>query len=146
MGVFRVFLFQGFLYGHPGSLWYLASCANPYFCSHGVCGQFVFYFAPPSLMPASFAVGPCYLSLLFEGGCDLLLAPCGWVRRIKLSVVERVGISSAFSLSFRPCQFMTVGCVVAGSLQYVVVCCSVLWCVAICCSLFQCAVVCCNAL
>jgi len=45
-----------------------------------------------------------------RGGWFLLLAPCGWVRRIQLSVVERVGISSAFSLSLSPGQFMTVGC------------------------------------
>ena len=32
-----------------------------------------------------------------------------------MSVVERVGISSAFSLSFRPGQLMTVGCGVAVS-------------------------------
>ena len=45
----------------------------------------------------------------------MLLAPCGWVRRIQLSVVERVRISSAFSLSFRPGQLMTIGCGVAVS-------------------------------
>jgi len=50
-----------------------------------------------------------------KGGWVLLLAPCAWVRRIQLSVVERVGISSAFSLSLRPGQFMTVGCGVAVS-------------------------------
>jgi len=50
-----------------------------------------------------------------KGGWDLLLAPCGWVRRIQLSVVERVGISSTFSLSFRPGQLMTIGCGVAVS-------------------------------
>jgi len=32
------------------------------------------------------------------------------VRRIQLSVVERVGISSAFSLSFGPGQLMTISC------------------------------------
>ena len=50
-----------------------------------------------------------------KGGWVLLLAPCGWVRGIQLSVVETVGISSAFSLSLRPVQFMTVGCGVAIS-------------------------------
>jgi len=50
-----------------------------------------------------------------RGGWVLLLAPCGWVRRIQFSVVERVGISSAFSLSLSPGQFMTVGCGVAIS-------------------------------
>ena len=44
-----------------------------------------------------------------KGGWDLLLAPCGWVRRIQLSDMERVGISFAFSLSFRPGQLMTIG-------------------------------------
>ena len=50
-----------------------------------------------------------------RGGWVLLLAPCGLVRRIQLFVVERVGIGSAFSLSLRPGQFMTVGCGVAIS-------------------------------
>jgi len=50
-----------------------------------------------------------------QGGWDLLLAPCGWVRRIQLSVVERVGIGSFFSLSFRPGHLMTVGRGVAVS-------------------------------
>jgi len=50
-----------------------------------------------------------------KGGWILLLALCGWVRRIQLSVVERVGISSAFFLFLSPCQFMTVGCGVAVS-------------------------------
>jgi len=61
---------------------------------------------------------PLALAILCDspkGGWDLLLAPCGWVRRIQLSVVEMVGMSSAFSLSFRPGQFMTVGCGVAVS-------------------------------
>jgi len=61
---------------------------------------------------------PSALAILCDspkGGWDLLLAPCGWVRRIQLSVVERVGISSAFSLSFRPGQLMTIGCGVAVS-------------------------------
>jgi len=56
---------------------------------------------------------PSALAILCDsprGGCDLLLAPCGWVRRIQLSVVERVGISSVFSFSFRPGQLMTIGC------------------------------------
>ena len=61
---------------------------------------------------------PSALAILCDsrkGGWDLLLAPCGWVRRIQLSVVERVGMSSAVSLSFRPAQLMTVGCGVAVS-------------------------------
>jgi len=61
---------------------------------------------------------PSALAILCDsskGGWDLLLAPCGWVRRIQLSVVERVGISSAFSLSVRPGQLLTVGCGVAVS-------------------------------
>ena len=56
---------------------------------------------------------PSALAILCDsprGGCDLLLAPCGWVRRIQLSVVERVGICYVFSLSFRPGQLMTIGC------------------------------------
>ena len=56
---------------------------------------------------------PSALAILCDspkGGWDLLLAPCGWVRRIKLPVVERVGISSAFSLSFGPGQLMTISC------------------------------------
>ena len=40
----------------------------------------------------------------------MFLAPSGWVRRIQLSVVERVGISSVFSLSVKPGQLMTIGC------------------------------------
>ena len=40
----------------------------------------------------------------------MFLAPSGWVRRIQLSVVERVRISSVFSLSVRPGQLMTIGC------------------------------------
>ena len=43
-----------------------------------------------------------------KGGWDLFLVPSGWVRRIQLSVMERVGISSAFSLSFSPGQFMII--------------------------------------
>jgi len=50
-----------------------------------------------------------------KGGWVLLLAPCGWVRRIQLSVVERGEINSAFSLSLMPVQFVTVGCEVAVS-------------------------------
>jgi len=45
-----------------------------------------------------------------KGGWDLFLVLSGWVRRIQLSVMERVGISSAFSLSFRPGQLMIIGC------------------------------------
>jgi len=55
---------------------------------------------------------PLALAILCDypkGGWDLLHAPYGWVRRIQLSVVERVGISSAFSLSFRPGQLTTIG-------------------------------------
>ena len=61
---------------------------------------------------------PSVLAILCDsprGGWDMLLAPCGWVRRIQLSVVERVGISSAFSLSFRSGQLMTIGCGIAVS-------------------------------
>jgi len=61
---------------------------------------------------------PLALAILCDspkGGWDLLLAPSGWVRRIQLSVMERVGISSTFSLSFRPGQLMTIGCGVAIS-------------------------------
>jgi len=50
-----------------------------------------------------------------RGGLVLLLAPCGWVRRIQLFVFERVGISSACSLSLRPGLIMTVCCGVAVS-------------------------------
>ena len=56
---------------------------------------------------------PSALAILWDslrGGWDLFLAPSGWVRRIQLSVVERVGISSVFSSSIRPGQFMTIGC------------------------------------
>ena len=45
-----------------------------------------------------------------NGGLDLFLVPSGWVRRIQFSVVQRVGISSAFSFSFSPGQLMTIGC------------------------------------
>jgi len=61
---------------------------------------------------------PSALAILCNSprGCwDLLLTPCGWVRSIQLSVVERVGISSAFSLSLKVGQSMTVGCGVAVS-------------------------------
>ena len=50
-----------------------------------------------------------------KGGCVLLLAPSGWVRRIQLSVAVRVGIRSNFSFSSRPDQLMTVCCGVAIS-------------------------------
>jgi len=50
-----------------------------------------------------------------KGGWFLLLVPSGWVRRIQLSVAERVRVSSNFSLSSRPDQLMTVGCGVAIS-------------------------------
>jgi len=53
---------------------------------------------------------PAILCDSARGGWDLFLAPSGWVRRIQLSVEERVGISSVFSLSFRPGQLMTIGC------------------------------------
>ena len=56
---------------------------------------------------------PSALAILCDsarGGWDLFLVPSGWVRRIQLSVEERVGISSVFSLWFRPGQLMTVGC------------------------------------
>jgi len=49
-----------------------------------------------------------------KGGWVLLLTPCGWVRSIQLSVVERVGISSNFSLSLRPGQFITVGVAISS--------------------------------
>ena len=42
---------------------------------------------------------PSALAILcdsLKGGWDLFLVPSWWVRRILLSVVERVGISSAF--------------------------------------------------
>jgi len=61
---------------------------------------------------------PLALAILCDspkGGWDLFLVPSGWVRRIQSSVVERVGISSAFSLSFRPDQLMTIGCGVSVS-------------------------------
>jgi len=44
-----------------------------------------------------------------EGGWVSLLTPSGWVRRNPLSVVERVGIRSNFSLSSRPDQLITIG-------------------------------------
>jgi len=49
-----------------------------------------------------------------KGGWVLLLAPCRWVRRIQLSVVETVGISSDFSLSLRPGQLITVGVAISS--------------------------------
>jgi len=45
-----------------------------------------------------------------KGGWDLFPVPSGWVRRIQLSVIRRVGISSDFSFSFSPGQLMTVCC------------------------------------
>ena len=66
-------------------------------------------------MPTAFAVGPGYHLRLAEGGMGFILALSGCVRRIQLSVVERVGISSDFFLSLRPGQFITVGCGVAMS-------------------------------
>ena len=53
-------------------------------------------------------------------GWDLFLAPSGWVRRIQLSVVERVEISSVLSLSVRPGQLMTIGCGLAISSPQIV--------------------------
>jgi len=79
-GVFRAFLFQGFLYGRLGSLLYVAFSADPYFCRHGVYGQFIFSFPPPSLMPAAFAVGPGYRDhlRLSEGGLGFVARPL-WI-------------------------------------------------------------------
>ena len=57
-----------------------------------------------------------------NGGWDLFLVPSGWVRRIQFSVVERVGISSAFSLSFSPGQLMTIGCGVTVSSPQILSC------------------------
>ena len=64
-------------------------------------------------MPATFPLGPGYQSNAVRGGWDLFLAPSGWVRRIQLFVVERVEDSSVFSMSVRPGQLMTIGCVLA---------------------------------
>jgi len=41
-------------------------------------------------------------------GRVLSLSPSIWMRRIQLSVVERVGISFCFSSPFRPAQFSTI--------------------------------------
>ena len=41
-------------------------------------------------------------------GRGLSLSPSIWMRRIQLSVVERVGISFCFSSPFRPAQFSTI--------------------------------------
>ena len=60
---------------------------------------------------------PLALAILCDspkGGWDLLLAPCRWVRRIQLSVMERVGISSTFSCH-SGLKLMTIGCGVAVS-------------------------------
>ena len=59
-GIFFVSLFKGFLYGHPGRLWYLSFCADPHFCGRGVFGQFVFALTPPPLVPAAFPLGSGY--------------------------------------------------------------------------------------
>jgi len=51
----------------------------------------------------------------FKGGWDLSPVPSGWVSRIQLSVMRRVGISSDFSCSFSPGQLMIIGCGVSVS-------------------------------
>ena len=66
-------------------------------------------------MPAALLSALATICDSLKGGWVLLLAPCGWVRRIQLSVVERGEINSAFSLSLMPVQFVTVGCGVAVS-------------------------------
>jgi len=55
-----------------------------------------------------------------NGGWVLLLTPSVRVRRIHLSVAERVGIRSNFSLSTRPDQLTTVGCGVAISSSQII--------------------------
>jgi len=57
-----------------------------------------------------------------NGGWDLFLVPSGWVRRIQFSVVERVGISSAFSFLFSPGQLMTIDCGVTVSSPQILSC------------------------
>jgi len=57
-----------------------------------------------------------------DRGWDLFLVPSGWVRRIQFSVVERVGISSAFYFSFSPDQLMTIGCGVTFSSPQILSC------------------------
>jgi len=54
-----------------------------------------------------------------KGGWDLFPVPSGWVRRIQLSVMRRVGISSDFSFSFSPGQLMIVGCGVSVSSPHI---------------------------
>ena len=66
-------------------------------------------------MPTAFAVGPGYHLRLAEGGMGFILALSGCVRRIQLSVVEKVGFSADLSLSLRLGLFITVGCGVAIS-------------------------------
>ena len=45
-----------------------------------------------------------------RGGRVLLICSSGWVRRIQLSVVERMGTNCCFPASFRPAHLITVGC------------------------------------
>jgi len=76
-----------------------------------VCGNLCF---PSRHHPLCRLHLPSALAILCDsprGGWDLLLAPCGWVRRVQLSVAERVGIGSGFCAG----QFMIVGCGVAVS-------------------------------
>jgi len=60
------------------------------------------------LFPSSRAISLDYR----RGGRVLLLAPSGWVRRIQLSVDERIGFNCSRSVSFSPPQLTTIGCVV----------------------------------
>jgi len=56
----------------------------------------------PSILATSFASR--------KGSRVSLLSPSGWVQRIQLSVVERMGINCCFSSPFRFAQSITIGC------------------------------------
>jgi len=66
-------------------------------------------------MPAAFAVGPGYPLRFSEGRLGFVTRPLWMGQEDPVVCCGEGGISSVFSLSFRPGQFMTVGCGVAVS-------------------------------
>ena len=66
-------------------------------------------------MPAAFAVGPGYPLRFSEGRLGFVTRPLWMGQEDPVVCCGEGGISSVFSLSFRPGLFMTVGCGVAVS-------------------------------
>jgi len=109
-GTFRVLCFYGLLDSNACGLWDPAFRAHPHFPRHDCVASLSF---PSSYQPLYLVFSPSALATNFasrKGGRGLLLSPSGWLRRIQVSVVDRVGISCCFSPSFRPAQFITIGC------------------------------------